>query len=356
MTVRQTVSTPLNVAISAHASALPVGDTPPEWIQIMPAGKFNGVDGRGPYQNTDPAAIVAASMKDRGLVPLDYNHQTVFACLQGGEAPAAAWFDKMEVRDGEIWGHLTDWTPNGQTAVASKSYRFVSPAFKHTKTGVITRIDSVGLVNNPNLAALPAIASQLGDHPNMDKFLEELRKLHGLAADADEATILASCKITLATASALSPLVTSLGLPAETTASTLVTAVNAKLATATGTPDPSQFVPMSAFSELQNKVATMVAAQTKSEAETAVNAAVAAGKVTPAMKKWATDLATSNLDSFQAWAAAAPAIVAPKGGSVMPPGTPGEQTGELDETQLAVCSALGLSPDAYKAQLKKENA
>lgn len=344
-----------HLAISAHASAIPADGEVPEWICIMPAGKFSGKDGRGPYENKDPIAIVTASMAPRGLVPLDYNHQTVFAVLNGGESPAAAWIDKMEVRDGAIWGHLADWTPEGQQSVASKAYRFVSPAFQHTATGVITRIDSVGLVNNPNLAGLPAIASHIGDHPNMDKFLQELRALLGLSADADESAILTGCKTIHATASAVAPLAAALSLPAGTDAAVLVTAVQAKLAASTGTPDPSKFVPMAAFAELQTQVAALVQGKAQTDAETAVASAMTAGKVTPAMKDWATGYAAKDLPGFQAWASAAPAIVAPGGASVMPGGTPTTPTATDAET-LAVCSVLGISVEDFKKQAEKDAA
>ena len=50
-------------------------DQAPEWIELIPAGKFSAVDGRGPFENSDPDSIVSASvamMPQVGLV-LDYD-------------------------------------------------------------------------------------------------------------------------------------------------------------------------------------------------------------------------------------------------------------------------------------------
>jgi phage I-like protein len=344
------------LVISAHAATITGDGAPPEWICIMPAGTFRGVDGRGPFTLKDPAAVIAASLKDRGMVALDYNHQTIFACLKGGTAPAAAWIDRMEVRDGAIWGRLVDWTPEGAQAVASKSYRFVSPAFQHDKTtGEVRRIDSVGLVNNPNLAELPAIASQTGDH--MDELLQALRSALGLPADADQNAIIQCCRqfrgTSTTTAAALLPLATTLGLAANASIEGIVKAAQDKLAT--GAPDPAKFVPMSAFAELQGKVAELTGAAVKGAADKAVADAMAAGKVTPALKDWALAYAAKDPDGFAGWVKAAPAIVIP-GGNAPSGGLPPGSAAVPDEAAQAVCAALGISMDAFKKEAAKETA
>ena len=339
------------LVVAASAGVLPSGTGSaeadaagaPDWIEVMPSGTFKGVDGRGPYSLNDPAAVVAASSQAGRPVPVDYNHQTVFAVVNGGVSPAAGWIDRFEVRDGAIWAHV-EWTDTGAHAVSTKAYRFVSPTFLHDKkTGEIQRIVSVALVNNPNIAELPAIASQTGDP--MDKFLAALRTALGLSNDADQDAILAACKSSATeTASALTPLATDLGLAANASVTDIAAAARTKLAT--GTPDPAKYVPMAAFTELQGQVAALTGDAAKGKAETAVHAAMQAGKVTPALKEWALAYAAKDPAGFEGWVANAPAVVKPGGHAIG--AVPNADAAAVDEAALAVCARLGISPEAYK--------
>lgn len=340
-----------NLDVAAQATAIAMAsDAPPDWIHILPAGQFTGADGRGPWSNPKPDDVVAASITGGRPVPVDYNHQTLFAVLNGGEAPAAGWIDRMDVRDGAVWAHV-DWTARGATAVAAKDYRFVSPTFEHAKDGTVRRIVSVGLVNSPNLTELPAINSQtLGDPMTLEEILAQLRAALGLAAETDAPAIVAACTAArteiAATAAVLAPLGVAVGVAANATLTDLVAAAKTKLET--GAPDPAQFVPMAAFQELQTKVSTLLNDGAQSKATLAVNAAMQAGKVSPALKDWAISYASKDPAGFEAWTKAAPAIVKPQGGLV-PNGGPPSDGGTGDEAALAVCAKLGITLDAYKA-------
>jgi phage I-like protein len=145
------------------------GDDAPEWLQIIPAGKFNAADGRGPFFNSNPQAVVEASkarMPSAGLV-LDYDHSTDFAAPEGRPAPAAAWIKEFAVRGGAIFARI-EWTEEGAAAVKAKKYRYISPVFDFERpdgapegamTGTVTRILHGALTNNPALIKLPAIAA-----------------------------------------------------------------------------------------------------------------------------------------------------------------------------------------------------
>lgn len=135
------------------------GDAP-QWVHLLPARTFQGVDGRGPY-HADAAAIVAASIgMARGKVPLliDFAHQTHLAPQTGHAAPAAGWVVDLQAREDGVWGRV-EWTPGGRSALADKEYRFISPVFKHAKDGAILRLLGASLVNNPNLDQLPILNS-----------------------------------------------------------------------------------------------------------------------------------------------------------------------------------------------------
>ena len=319
---------PSSIAILSVASALPpiVGDKVPDWLMVMPAGTSHGVDGRGPYVLKDPARVAAQSIQGGRDVAFDYNHQTVFAALNGSPSPASGWIDRFEARDGALFAHV-DWT----TAVASKEYRYVSPAFLHDeKTGQVLSIASVALVNAPNLAELPAINSRLS-------------QLHTLGDSMDKEE--------------LARLAAALGLPADTTldkitacAVDLKAAAAQKPAVTTGTPDPSKYVPMSAFAELQQQVSALATATATTAAQAAVDDAIHAGKVSPGMKTWALEYASTNPTGFAAWKAASPVIVAP--GAVITagiaPGTASHAAGDDDKAVLAVCAQLGITVEQYR--------
>jgi phage I-like protein len=132
----------------------------PEWIELIPAGKFSAVDGRGPFLNEDPEGVVAASiakMPQVGLV-LDYDHSTDLAAPEGRPAPAAGWLKQFKVENGAIFARI-EWTHDAAEALREKKYRYVSPVFEHDKAGHIERILRAALTNNPALTELPAIAS-----------------------------------------------------------------------------------------------------------------------------------------------------------------------------------------------------
>jgi len=312
------------IAILSVASALPLGDDGdvPEWVMAIPAGTSTGVDGRGPYKLTDPARVAAHSMAAGRPLPFDYNHQTVFAALNGSPSPASGWIDQLDIRDGAVWAHV-DWTGGGRAAVASREYRFVSPAFRHDpKTGEVLELISLGLVNAPNLRELPALNFQQfksGETMDASEALAAVAAALGLAADAAPDQIAAQCRDL---AGKKVPPVT------------------------TGAPDPSQYVPMAAFADLQNRVGQLVAAASSAAATTAVEEAARAGKITPALRNWALSCAARDPEEFRAWVAAAPVIVAP--GALLTGQPPAAGQGD-DPMVLAVCARLGITPEQYRA-------
>jgi Mu-like prophage I protein len=145
-----------NVSICAVVIA---AEGVPDWIELIPAGKFSAVDGRGPFENEKPDQVVAASiakMPEVGLV-LDYDHSTDLAAPEGRPAPAAGWIKGFKVENGAIFAQV-EWTKEAAAALEEKKYRYVSPVFEHDKHGKVERILRAALTNNPALINLPALA------------------------------------------------------------------------------------------------------------------------------------------------------------------------------------------------------
>jgi phage I-like protein len=175
------------VTASLHA-ALPASGAdgaPPEWLHLVPAGTFRGMDGRGPYTLADAQAVIAASMA-RGPLVLDENHATDHALKTGISAPAMGWVVELQAREDGIWGGV-EWTPAGIERLAGRAYRGVSPVIATTKAGRILQVLRAALTNAPNLPQLSTIHTQ--GNP-MD--LTKLREALGLPDDADEAAVLAA--------------------------------------------------------------------------------------------------------------------------------------------------------------------
>jgi phage I-like protein len=140
---------------SAHSVAVNLAETnggAPEWIMLIPGGRFDTRDGRGPYSLSDPDKVIALTnaLKMEAGLPIDYDHATDFAAPKGGPAPAAGWIRELENRDGSLWGRV-EWTPEGETAVSSKKWRYISPVFEFSKANDVTKLLRAGLTNSPNL-------------------------------------------------------------------------------------------------------------------------------------------------------------------------------------------------------------
>lgn len=123
----------------------------PEWIKVLPAGEFEGRDGRR-FKNPYPHSLIETtkSLNFEAGWAIDFNHQTDFS-TDGGPAPAAGWMTNFQVRNGSIWARV-EWTEKGRQAVASKEYRYISPVFTvDDETGEVLQLLRAGLTNSPNL-------------------------------------------------------------------------------------------------------------------------------------------------------------------------------------------------------------
>lgn len=112
-----------------------------EKVKVTPVGDVIGYDGRNFRIDGE---MLLASIERNGLhIVLDENHSF-------GEA--LAWFakDGFEVREDGIYASI-EWTPKGKTFAENKSYRYLSPVFDMGDNRTVIGLDSVGLVNRPNL-------------------------------------------------------------------------------------------------------------------------------------------------------------------------------------------------------------
>ena len=306
----------------------------PEWVHLLPAGRFVGRDGRGPWILEDAASVIAATSTNFGGadMPLDYNHQTELTSLNGQPAPAAGWFREMEARSDGIWARV-EWTERGARAVTSREYRYISPAFFHDEEGRVLRFNSAALTNLPNLE-LKALSSAQQNNDSSAKtgarghdvnFKTEVAQAVGLPDDASDTEIIAAIRAALAQANK---------------------ALNSSM------PDPSRFVPMEIYKSVGQELASLKSINAKSRTLELLSIAQKEGKVTPAMMSWAEKFAEHAPDYFKEWTASAPDLRPGGGKELFSAAAPSSShASALTESQKAICTAMGHDEASYQTYL-----
>lgn len=274
---------------------LPADGSVPEWIQLIPAGRIvTGRDGRS-WLNDNPAGIIASFAGNEAPIPVDIEHATEIRAPEGNAAPAMAWVEEMKDRDGgSVWGKA-EWTPKGREMVANKEYRYLSPVLIYERaSGRIVGISSVGLTNKPNLF-LNALNREESNQKeeNMDKELLAALGLPETATMAQALNAIATLKSDLATAR-----------------------------NRTETPSLDKYVPRADYdaavgkaTNAEQKLRERDAADLEKGINTEIDAALKAGKITPATAEYhkAQCRQEGGLERFKQFVAAAPVVVADAG-------------------------------------------
>lgn len=319
-------------------SELPAGDVP-EWVHLVPAGEFRGADGRGPYRLHDAAKVVAAS-KELGKLPIDENHAIDRLGPAGHASPARGWIVDLQVRADGIWGKV-EWTGVGTQLVSDKAYRGLSPAIAHERgTGRIVRIERASLTNTPNLP----ITTLHDRETSMD--LEKLRKALGLANDAGEDAIVAAVEAqatSVAQHSAeLAKVAKAAGLSESEQhgADAIVTALQSRQAE-----EPKEVKELrGTVISLQTELNTLKADTTRKAAEAVVDAAIEDGKPITALRDHYIERHMKDPEGVAKELATM--ISLHSGGIRREVAIEGGKT-QLTETELALCSQLGLTADEF---------
>lgn len=344
---------------SSHAMALPApeGGAIPEWLHIVPAGSFQGRDGRGPYACL-PSEVVTNTARHNGLldIPIDYDHQLEYSAVNGQPAPAAGWLTVLEARENGVWGRV-EWTEKAREHIASREYRYVSPVFYHDESGKVLFVESVALTNIPNLTGLKALSSrESGLQPEKDSpmpFVKTLASVFGITnAEATEAAVEAAARATAAELAVAKAALSALGKAFNAPGGASGPAPDELLKAAQSVidraehPDAGKWVPAESFRAVSAELDALKAAQ----ATALVDAAKAEGKISPALEAWAKELAGRDPKALQSFLSAAPDLRPGGGKETQAKGAPPadkEKTGKLDASAKAICKNLGLSEEEY---------
>lgn len=319
-------------------------DAVPEWVHLVPAGEFRGIDGRGPYRTGDAAAVIHASMQAGRLV-LDENHSTDLAAPRGEPAPARGWIVEMQSRADGIWGRV-EWTSAGRTLMADRAYRGISPALRIS--GGDRRVLSVlraSLTNNPNLSQLTTFHHK--QEPDVD--LKALRAALGLAEDADEAAIIAAAATARTAVSTHAAQLQRIAAaarvadPAKAGADEIVTALQAA-----GSGDVAAL--RATVVELQSQLTAVTQERARERAVAVIDGAIKAGKPIAPIRDHYITRHMADPAGVERELAAMPSLHS--GGIGSRAAQAAGSAGGLAGDEASIVALLGVDPEAY-AKVKK---
>lgn len=338
----------------------------PEWVLVSPFGEVKTTKGSFFMDRATAERVIAAHVALRRDRVVDYEHQTLGGeyARPDGQAPAAAWVDRLELRADGLWAHVA-WTEKARAAVEAKEYRYLSPVFPLDKQRRPLELHSLALTNDPAIVGQAPLVNkgQPGGAPDQEVTMTWLLTLLGLAAGTDEMALKGAVEGLVALKNRAEDLGKKLGVKnldeveglfGELTTLRAYKAETLEalgLGSTAGTSEAKGTLLAlknagGTHADLAQELAVLKAQLAERSANEAVDAALAEGKLTPAQRPWAIELAKKDPAAFTAYRAAAPVVVA-GGRTVSATSTAtGEQGLTVDE--LAVCKQLGLSAEAFK--------
>lgn len=360
---------PLAVALAACSYSLgaPAADNT-IWLQVTPAGHFKPADGREikvPSWHINQAVATKVierfhATKNKRVV--DYEHQTLRKEENGQPAPAAGWYTDLQWREGEGLFAQVQLTARAAQYIADGEYQYFSPVFLyHPTTGDVLDVQMGALTNAPAIDGMQELslraAASFGcfdDSPEenpVNQLLQALIAALGLAENTTEEQAVAALSAHTTNLRKL------LGLDDKAGGEAMLAACTGLKAKATATPDPSQFVSLSVVEGMRAEMAALTARlgeRDEKDLDSQITAALEDGRLAKPMEEWARELGKSNRAALTAYLDKAAPIAALASSQTQgkPPVTD-EKTGLTQEEQ-AVCSAMGLTAEQFKAAKAEE--
>lgn len=361
---------PLAVALAACSFVLgaPAADNT-IWVQVTPAGHFLPADGREikvPSWHINQAVATKVierfhARKNKRVV--DYEHQTLLKEENGQPAPAAGWYQALEWREGEGLFAQVQLTARAAQYIAEGEYQYFSPVFLyHPTTGDVLDVQMGALTNAPAIDGMQELslraAASFGcfdDSPEenpVNQSLQALIAALGLAENTTEEQAVAALSAHTTNLRKL------LGLDEGAVfGEALVAACTGLKAKAAISVDPAQFVSLSVVEGMRAEMAALTARlgeRDEKDLDSQIQGALEDGRLHKTMEEWARDLGKSNRAALTAYLDKAQPIAAIAGSQTggKPP-VADEKTGLTQEEQ-AVCSAMGLTAEQFKAAKAEE--
>ncbi len=286
-------------------------------VQLLPAGKFNAVDGRpadvtGNHWLMDEIAfesLKANTPHQQGDLVIDYEHQTLKAPENGKPAIASGFFniDDVTFIAGKGLFIKPKWTEQAQAHLSAGEYKYISAVFGYdATTGRPTYLHSAALVNRPGvdgMKPLTQLAANLyltksnsnnQEDTAVNPILLAILEALGIKVNGDLPTEPAAL-------SAFQTQVTTALAALQADAGKVPELNNQIAALSAGQVDPSKYVPIAAITELQTTVAALQAQVSGGEVEKLVQQGLADGRIIASMEDWAKELGEQSIAQLQAY-------------------------------------------------------
>ena len=356
----------LSLALALAACSYSLGSVADDntiWLQVTPAGHFTPADGREikvPSWHINQAVaskVIERFHSTKNKRVIDYEHQTLRKEENGQPAPAAGWYTDLQWREGEGLFAKVQLTARAANYIAEGEYQYFSPVFLyHPTTGDVLDVQMGALTNAPAIDGMQELslraAASFGcfddssEENPVNQLLLALIAALGLAENTTEEQAVA------ALSAHTTNLRKALGLDDKANGEALIAACTGLKAKAAISVDPSQFVPVSAVAGMQADIAALTARlgeRDEKDLEGQITGALEDGRLHKSMEGWARDLGKSNRAALTAYLdTAAPIAALTRSQTQGQPPVPDEKTG-LTTDELAVCSAMGVTPEQFKA-------
>ncbi|QDV91717.1 Mu-like prophage I protein [Phycisphaerae bacterium RAS2] len=236
---------------------------PPAEVLVAPWGRVRSTAGDFVLDEESARATMEAFSAHGTDVPIDYEHQTLGGAYSSpdGLAPAAGWIKALklvrpeEASDGRaagLWAEV-QWTPEAAAKLASRQYRYVSPvALVRRSDRRLVGLHSAALTNKPAIIGMQPVVNGGGGATAPGDAGERLRRLLVLDESATQDVVLIAAA---------------------------------------------------------DRIAQLEDVEARRMAATLVAEASSSGKLAPAQRSWAFELALRDPEEFKKWADLAPVVV-----------------------------------------------
>lgn len=313
---------------------------------LLPPGPFRSTDVRpvecAAWQLDAQIAqrVIALAASRKNDILIDFEHQSLRSRDNGKRADAAGWVPRtLEWREGKgLFATNIDWVDDTPKLIAKKKYRYISTVFVYdAETGEVLEIVSIALTNTPAvdgldpLAALARAALSRGD-------------ITVFSTTAGESEMPPTEKEIAALTAAHE---TAKSQVAELTAER--DGLNTQVATLTTERDglKTQVADLSAkVAGFEKEKADAALAADKAKHAELLQAALADGRIPPALKGWAEKKSLADLTEYLE--SVNPLAMLNK--QVDGKGGGGEHG--LSAVELAACTRAGIKPEDFAATKK----
>ena len=353
-----------NIGLGILSGTLDMSPEANGWCQLLPAGYFSAPDGRprdvvgGKWfldgANAERLIHQIRELKNDRLI--DYEHQTLNAEENGQPAPAAGWWNAMEMewRDGEGLYVKPRWTDKAREFIRNDEYRWLSAVFPYDKTtGIPIAINMAGLVNFPGLDGLETVSALKGhSQPKqqqttqpketaMDQWLKDLLASLGIEVDDD--------KVNAEQGAAVLSAVKALQTRAASVDALTSEVATLKASTKTRDVDLTQYVPKKMYDDAVVEIASLKGENSQHSADQLIKDALDEGRAFKReedyLREYGKQQGVAALKSMLDSRAPVAALKSKQTDGLTDPKKPKDK--DLNSAEQAVLKATGISKEAF---------